>query len=73
MPTEPHNVAGGEIEQELWAWLSDFVTVANEFYHFKFPPCPYARGALMAQTVDVVAWQSEDLRTFIRDHAIRLL
>lgn len=61
-----------EIEQDLWAWIRDFVTVANEFYDYKFPPCPYARGALLGETVDVAAWQSGDLRRFIRDQAIGL-
>lgn len=59
-----------EIEQDVWAWIRGFVTVPNEFYAFKFPPCPYARGALLAETVDVMAWRSGDLRRFIREGAI---
>lgn len=59
-----------EIEQDMWTWIREFVTVANEFYHYKFPPCPYARGALLAESVDVAVWRSGDLRAFIRQNAI---
>ncbi|MGH8548916.1 MAG: hypothetical protein ACRERU_10015 [Methylococcales bacterium] len=58
-----------EIEQDVWVWIQGFVAVTNEFYAFKFPPCPYARGALVAETVDVTVWQSDDMRRFIRDGA----
>jgi hypothetical protein len=60
------------INQDLWAWIREFVTVPNEFYHHKFPPCPYARRALMDETVDVVVWQSGDVRAFIRQKAVEM-
>lgn len=58
------------VTQDIWAWIHEFVTVPNEFYHFKFPPCPYARQAVLAGTVDVVVWQTGDVRSFIRDKAL---
>jgi hypothetical protein len=59
-----------EIEQDIWKWINEFVTVPNEFYNFKFPPCPFARQAVMAKTVDVKAWRSGDVRAFIRAGAM---
>jgi hypothetical protein len=59
-----------EIEQDLWAWINEFVTVPNEFYGFKFAPCPYARQAVLNNKVDVQVWQSGDVRAYIRDRAI---
>lgn len=58
-----------EIAQDLWDWIRGFVTVPNEFYHGKFAPCPYALKAVMDETVDVVVWQSGDVRAFIRAQA----
>jgi len=58
------------IERDIWAWIDGFVTVPNEFYHDKFPPCPYARRAVLARTVDVAVWQSGDARPFIRQGAL---
>lgn len=59
-----------QVEQDLWAWIHAFVTTPNEFYHHKFAPCPYARGAVVGHTVDVVPWQAGDVRRFIREQAI---
>lgn len=59
-----------EINQDIWNWFDEFVTVPNEFYQNKFPPCPYARAALMKETVDVAVWESGDVRLFIRQNAI---
>jgi hypothetical protein len=61
-----------EIETDLRDWINNFITVPNEFYNYKFAPCPYAKSAVLARQVDVVAWQSGDVRTFLRTHAIRM-
>lgn len=58
-----------EIHEDMWAWIHSFVTVSNEFYKGKFAPCPYAKGAVAANTVDVVVWKSGDVRAFIREQA----
>jgi len=58
-----------EIESDIWVWMRDFVAVKNEFYGAKFPPCPFAQKALLMQTVDVAAWQSGDVRKFVRERA----
>lgn len=60
------------IKQDLWAWINEFVTVPNEFYHFKFPPCPFARQAVLSKTVDVQVWKSGDIRTFIKNCSIEM-
>jgi len=59
-----------DVAQDVWLWIREFVTVQNEFYGHKFAPCPYARAAVLAETVDVVAWRSGDFRRFIREQAI---
>ena len=59
-----------EIEQDLWSWLHEFVTVSNEFYDFKYAPCPFAKAALRSETVDVVVWRSGDIRECIRQAAL---
>ena len=58
------------IARDIWKWIDDFVTAPNQFYHDKFPPCPYARQAVLAKTVDVAVWQAGDVRPFIRAQAI---
>lgn len=58
------------VEADMWAWLREFVSVPNEFYDFEYAPCPYARGALRADTVDVVAWRDGDVRGFIREMSV---
>lgn len=58
------------IENDLWAWINGFVTVPNEFYDDKFPPCPYAKQAVLSKTVDVAVWRSGGVRPFIRAQAI---
>jgi hypothetical protein len=60
------------VEQDIWTWINDFVTAPNEFYNFKFPPCPYARQAVLSKKVDVQVWQSGDVRQFIKDNAISM-
>ena len=61
-----------QIRLDLWAWINDFVTQPNEFYHFKFPPCPFARQAVLQKTVDVQVWQSGDVQSFIRSQSIEM-
>jgi len=58
-----------EVEQDLWTWIHEFVTVPNEFYDNKFPPCPYAQKAVLTKAVDVAAWESGDMKKFIREKA----
>jgi hypothetical protein len=43
--------------------------VKSDFYKGKFAPCPYAQSALSAKSVDVVAWESGDFKSFIRAQA----
>lgn len=59
-----------QIEADIWRWIHEFVTVKSDFYDGKFAPCPYAKQAVESKTVDVLVWQSGDIRKFIREHAI---
>ncbi len=59
-----------QIEQDIWNWINEFVTASNEFYKFKFAPCPYARTAVLQNKVDVKIWESGDIRQFIREGAV---
>lgn len=58
-----------QIETDMWTWIHEFVTVPNSFYEGRFAPCPYARAAVIARTVDLAVWTSGDVRTFIRSRA----
>jgi hypothetical protein len=60
------------IEQDIWTWIENFVTAPNEAYSYKFAPCPFARQAVQAKTVDVRVWQTGEVREFIRKHAIQM-
>jgi hypothetical protein len=60
------------VEQDIWNWIEQFVTVKNEFYDFKFAPCPFALQALQAKTVDVQVWQSGSVQEFIKENAIAM-
>ena len=59
-----------QIDQDIWKWINEFVTVPNEFYDMKFAPCPYARAAVAQGKVDVRVWESVDVRKFIREGAV---
>jgi hypothetical protein len=60
------------VYDDLWKWLKEFVTVNNEFYNFKFAPCPYAKPAIATGRVDVTVYLSGDIRAYIRDRSIEL-
>lgn len=66
------NSISQQIEDDIWAWINEFVTVRNEFYNHKFPPCPFARAAVTAKTADVRVWQSGNVREFIKEGAIEM-
>jgi hypothetical protein len=63
----------GLIARDVWAWVRDFIAVPNQFYDGRFSPCPFARQALSADTVDIVVWGSGGTREFIRHHAFGLV
>jgi hypothetical protein len=58
-----------QIEADIWGWMREFVSVKNDFYGGKFPPCPFAQKALLQETVDVAVWHTGDVKGFIRDRA----
>ncbi len=60
------------VGDDIWAWLKTFVTVNNAFYNGKFPPCPFARAAMLAGRVDVKVYQKGEVRAFIREKSIEL-
>jgi hypothetical protein len=45
-----------EVEKNIWKWIYEYVEINNEFYDYKFPPCPYAKSARLNGLVDVVAY-----------------
>ena len=62
------------VEKDIWTWLNGFVTVNNAFYAGKFPPCPYARAAILASQVDVKVFPSGgDAKQFIRDRTFEMV
>lgn len=60
------------VDQDIWQWLKEFVTVKNEFYNRKFAPCPYALSAILQKQVDVKVWAKGNVRDFIREMSIEL-
>jgi len=62
-----------QIEQDIWQWITEYIEVNHEFYAHKFPPCPYARGARLKGSLDVVAWTSGNTRIFINTQTADLL
>jgi hypothetical protein len=60
------------VEQDIWRWIAEFVTVPHGDGRSNFPPCPYARQAVLAGTVDVKVLLAGDVRGFMHDHAMAL-
>jgi hypothetical protein len=54
-----------QIEQDIWNWLTGYIEVNHKFYDYKFPPCPYAKGARLKGLVDVQAYESGKIKAFI--------
>ena len=61
------------IEKDIWQWITDYIEINHKFYDYKFPPCPYARGARLKGTLDVVAWTEGKYKTFINEQTSDLL
>lgn len=61
-----------DVHADLWRWIREFITAPNEFYHQKFAPCPFAKAAVKDGQVDVVVWESGDVRGFIRAQALHM-
>lgn len=61
------------VEQDIWQWITEYIEVNHEFYDYKFPPCPYARGARLRGALDVHAWTQGNARTFIDAHTADLI
>lgn len=68
----PGESISAAIEQDIWTWLNAFVAANNSFYAGKFPPCPYARKAIIAGQVDVKVYMEGDVRKFIREKTLEL-
>jgi hypothetical protein len=45
-----------KIEKDIWEWITNFLEVNHEFYHYKFTPCPYAKSARLKGLVNVTAY-----------------
>lgn len=54
-----------QIEQDIWTWLTNYVEVNHKFYDYKFPPCPYARGARLRGLVDIQVYEQGSVVEFI--------
>ena len=54
-------------EKDIWNWITNYIEVNNEFYDYKFPPCPYAKSARLKGLVDVQAYTSGNPYTFVKN------
>lgn len=62
-----------QVEQDIWKWFQEYVEANHEFYDYKFPPCPYAKAARLRGSVDVVAYESGNIKQFIRTNVQNLI
>jgi hypothetical protein len=62
-----------QVEQDIWDWITNFIEATNSFYNYKFPPCPYAKAARLKGLVDVVAYESGSVTSWIQTHIDQLI
>ena len=62
-----------QIENDILSWIIEYIEENNEFYDYKFPPCPYARAARLQGLVDIRAYSSGDIKEFISTHTKTLI
>jgi hypothetical protein len=62
-----------DVENDIWVWVKSFIEVNNEFYNYKFPPCPYAKSARLKGLMDVTAYTSGDVALFINQQTEDLI
>jgi len=55
------------VENDIWAWIKDYIEVPNKFYDYKFPVCPYAKAARLKGVVTVKAWTEGNVKKFITE------
>ena len=58
-----------KIEQDIWDWIKGYIEVDHKFYDYKFPPCPYAKAARLKGLVDVQAYSSGNVFSFVKRQA----
>ena len=62
-----------ETEKDIWDWITNFIEVNNEFYDYKFPPCPYAKAARLNGLVDVKTYDRGNPYSFVKNQVDDLL
>lgn len=62
-----------KIETDVWHWLENYIEVKNEFYDYKFPPCPFAKAARLSGLVIVKSFKNKSVRNFINDQTTDLI
>ena len=54
-----------QVQQDIVDWSINWVEQPNEFYHMKFPVCPYARQARLQGQTTIKVYQGGSVREFI--------
>jgi hypothetical protein len=62
-----------KVEKDIWDWITGYIEVNHKFYDYKFPPCPYARGARLKGLLDVQAYESGPINQFIEQQTTNLV
>jgi hypothetical protein len=62
-----------QVEQDIWDWITGYIEADHKFYDYKFPPCPYARGARLKGLLDVQAYTTGSITEFIEQQALDLI
>jgi len=55
-----------KVKQNILKWMIEYIETNNEFYDYKFPPCPYAKSARLKGLVDIVAYSTGSPYKFIK-------
>lgn len=54
-----------DIEKDILDWIINYIEVNNEFYDYKFPPCPYAKSARLKNLVEIKSYTEGSYLKFV--------
>ena len=62
-----------QVERDIQDWMINYLEQNNQFYDYKFPPCPFARAARLKGLVDVRAYGFGSVTEFINNYTKDLI
>lgn len=67
------NELAAAVQTDIDAWTRLWVEQPNEFYHDRFPVCPYAQQARLAGKTGTIVYTGGGIRKFIQRNLSRLV